>query len=38
LILRKDITSPDLLRKEAMDNTWESKVRLISNILGAYKR
>jgi teichuronic acid biosynthesis glycosyltransferase TuaH len=38
LTLRQDITYLDLLRKEAMENTWESKVQLISNMLGAYKR
>lgn len=33
LILRKDITYLDLLRKEAMENTWESKVQSISKLL-----
>ncbi|MGA2465064.1 MAG: glycosyltransferase [Thermodesulfobacteriota bacterium] len=37
LILRKDITYLDLLRKEAMENTWESKALSISKLLDNFK-
>jgi hypothetical protein len=38
LILRKDMAYLDLLRKKVMEDTWGSKARLISNMLGVHKR
>jgi teichuronic acid biosynthesis glycosyltransferase TuaH len=37
LTLRQDITYLDLLRKEAMENTWESKALSISKLLDNFK-